>query len=243
MSFVLDGVLIAICIAIILGSVKRGFVKTILSVAASIAAVLLSVVFTPRLADFFLDKFVLAGISDSIAGTISSIAGAGDSAGIADMFLKMPDALAGILKQYNVSEESLSAMLKSAESGNVTVGGIADTIAYPIASAISSALAFVVLFVVSLIVLNIVIAVIGAVFKFPVLNTVNKLGGLVLGLVLSAVVIFVYSAVAASLVGALGSVSPKLFGADVINGTVIVKFFSENNIFGIITDAITRAAA
>lgn len=240
MSFVLDGVLIAICIAVVVRSVRRGFVKTILSIAASIAAVLLAVVFTPNLSGFFYDKFVLSGISSGIAGTIASLAGNGDAAGIADMFSKMPDALSGILRQYNVSEETVSAMLKSAEEGTGTVQSVADTIAAPIASAISSALAFIAIFIVALIVLKIVIVIIDAIFKFPVLNTVNKVGGLALGIVLAVVVIFIYSAVAANLVGALGSVSPKLFGADVINGTIIVKFFSENNIFGIISDTVNR---
>lgn len=240
MNFILDGVLIAICIAVIVHSVKRGFVKTILSIVASIAAVLLAVVFTPNLSAFFYDKFVLSGISSSIAGTISSLAGNGDAAGIADMFSKMPDALSGILRQYNVSEETVNGMLEAAKSGTGTVQSISDTIAAPIASAISSALAFIAIFAVSVIALKIVIWAIDMVFKFPVLSTVNKAGGLVLGVMLAAVVIFVYSAVAANLVSALGSVSPKLFGPDVIEGTIIVKFFAENNIFGIISDAINK---
>lgn len=240
MNFILDGVLIAICIAVIVHSVKRGFVKTILSIVASIAAVLLAVVFTPNLSAFFYDKFVLSGISSSIAGTISSLAGNGDAAGIADMFSKMPDALSGILRQYNVSEETVNGMLEAAKSGTGTVQSISDTIAAPIASAISSALAFIAIFAVSVIALKIVIWAIDMVFKFPVLSTVNKAGGLALGVMLAAVVIFVYSAVAANLVSALGSVSPKLFGPDVIEGTIIVKFFAENNIFGIISDAINK---
>lgn len=239
-SFILDILLIAICVIVLVTSVKRGFVRTILSIVSSIAAVLLAVVITPSIASIFYDNFMLKIITDGIMGTVQSLAGSGDAESLVAMLETMPEVLDGIISRYNISDETVSAMLEAARNGDASIQSICETIASPVASMISNVLAFAVCFIVAVIVLKIAIAVIDGIFKFPVLNTVNKAAGLILGIVLAVVIIFVYSPVAVQLVDALGAVSPEMFGEDVIENTIIVKFFSENNIFGIIESVLTE---
>ena len=237
-SFILDAILIIICIAVIATSIKRGFVRTILSIISSVASILLAVVFTPTVSNFFYDKFMLSAITSGISDTVRSLAGNGNSEGITQMFDTMPEALSDILSRYNVSDKTVSDMAESAQNGLIDIDTVCETIASPIATTISNVLAFVICFIVALIVLKIVIAIVDTVFKLPILNSVNKGAGLILGLALAVVIIFVYSEAAVHLVNSLGALSPDIFGEKVIEDTVIVKFFSYNNIFGLIENVI-----
>ncbi|MBE6707849.1 MAG: CvpA family protein [Ruminococcaceae bacterium] len=239
-SFILDGILIAICAFVLFFSVKRGFVRTILSIVSSVAAILISVVFTPTVSEFIYNKFLLNSITSGISGTVSSLAGSDDGSGVIKLFEDMPEAFDNILTRYNVSNSSAASMLEGAKNGTENVSSISEKIASPVASTISNALAFIICFVVAMIILKIIIAVIDNFFKLPLLNSANKTAGVILGVVLVFVVLSVYSSVAVQLVDALGSVSPELFGKNAIDGTIIVKFFSEHNIFGIIKDAISK---
>jgi len=237
-SFILDAILIVICLSTVFISVKRGFVKTILSIVSAVAAIFLSVVFTPTVSTFIYDKFMLAAISNGISDTVKSLAGNGTSEGIAQMFESMPEALSKLMERYNVGEEALNGMIDSAAGGNADIQSICDTIASPIATTISNALAFIACFIVAVLVLKIIIAIIDLIFKLPILNSVNRTAGLILGLVLAVVIIFAYSEAAVHLVTAMGAISPEFFGEKVIEDTIIVKFFSEYNIFGLIEDVI-----
>lgn len=239
-SFILDAVLIVICLLLVAVSVKRGFVRTILSLVSSVAAVLLSVVFTPGVASFIYDKFMLSSITNGIYDTVKSLAGSEGAEGVLGLFENKPQALTELLDRYNVSDETVSGIIGSAEGGQIDIRGACEQIASPIASTISNVIAFVICFIVALIVLKIAIAIIDGIFKFPILNTVNKAAGLLLGFALAVVVIFIYSEAASHLVTSLGAVSPDLFGENVIDDTVIVKFFSEHNIFGLIGNVIEK---
>ncbi len=242
-SLVIDGILICICILIIFSSVRRGFVKTILSLASSVASVLLSVVLSPTVSGFIYDKFMLGAVKSGIAGTVSSLSDSGDPEGIVKMLEDMPEALSNILSRYNVNESTVNKMLEGARTGSESVDSICETIASPIASTISNVIAFVLCFVIILLVLKAVIAVIDNFFKLPVLNSANKGAGLVLGIVLAVVAVFVYSEVVVELFGALSSLSPGMFGEGAIDGTIIVKFFSEHNFSSLIRDMLGKSHA
>jgi len=238
MSFVIDGLLIIICLIVFATSVKRGFVKTILSIVSTVAAALMAVAFTPSLSSFLYEKFMLNRVVAGIENTVASYAGSGTAEEIANMFRNMSDSFGELLARYGITEEAVADMTEKAISGNSTVQSIAESIASPVANTFAAIIAFILIFAVAKILLGIVVFVVDKVSKLPVLNAVNKLAGFILGLVLVCVTIFIYSAVADSFITSLGSISPKLFGADVVDNTIIVKFFSEHNIFGIIKDIL-----
>lgn len=237
-SFVLDALLIVICIIVITVSHRQGFVRTILSLCSSVAAVFISSAFTPTVSSLIYDKFMLSAISKGVADSVKSLVPSGTSEGISELFATMPEALKDLLTRYNVSEESLNEMVSSAANGSIDVQSMSEAIASPVATTISNVLAFILCFIAALIVLKIAIAIIDLIFKLPVLKTLNKFAGILLGIVLAAVIVFVYSEAAVHLVTSLGAVAPDVFGENVINDTIIVKTFSEYNIFGIISDVL-----
>lgn len=240
-SLLIDGILICICILIIFTSVRRGFVKTILSLAASVASVLLAAVLTPPVSGFFYDKFILASIKSGISDTVLSLSNLGTPEGIAKMLEDIPEPLKVIFTRYNVSDTTLAQMQESANSGTATVDSICEAIASPIAVTISNVIAFVLCFIVILVVLKLVISVVDNFFRLPVLKSANKGAGLVLGIVLAFIAVFVYSEITVQLFDALGSLSPTMFGDNAIEGTIIVKFCSEHSIAGIVGDILEKS--
>ena len=239
-SFILDAVLIILCIIVVTVSVRQGFVKTVLSIVSSFASVLVSVTLTPYAAGFIYDKYLLGYISGGIKSTVLSLTDGGSSEGIAKMFSDMPEVLSRIFARYNVGDDAVTSMSEEAALGSLTVDGICDIIASPIASVLSNVIAFVVCFIVTVILLKIIIYLVDRFFDLPVLKSINKAVGFLFGILLSALIVFVYSAVVAQLVTALGAISPDFFGADVIADTVVVQFFSDYNLFWLIKEVLQK---
>ena len=97
----------------------------------------------------------------------------------------------------------------------------------------------VVIFIIAFVVLKVVTCVVDGAFKLPVLKTANTLLGFVFGLILAVLFIMIYSELCAALVSALGPISPKLFGQDVVDKTLLVKFFSEHSVLNLVNKLIS----
>lgn len=240
-SFFIDLLLIAICIFTVILGTKRGFVKTLLSFLSTIVALVCSYTFTPIFATFLKEKFFLAPIADSIADTIRSIIPTTNgSYNFELLFDDMPQTLSAILERYNVDPDSLrEATSAMPEQGEEAVSVLSEMIALPIVDMITTVVAFVTIFVVLVVVLTIISVVLNSVFKLPVLKSANTFLGFILGLATAIVILFVYSSLVSTLVISLGSISPKWFGSDVIDQTLIVKFFSEHDFLSIVNNLLS----
>ena len=240
MSFALDAFLIVICLFIIIVSTKRGFFKTLMSLGSKIVALICAFTFTPTLAAILKEKYFLEPIAGSIGSTVRSLAPVTNGQyDIAKLFGDMPKTLSTILERYNIDPNTV---IKSAvgSSGDEAISTVSHAIAEPIVNVISTAVAFLGIFFVVTIVLTLITFVIGLFFELPMLKQANSLGGLVLGVIISAVIVLVYCPLVSTLVTAMGSISPDLFGAQVIDRTLIVKFVSEHDMVGIIKDFVAN---
>ena len=121
-----------------------------------------------------------------------------------------------------------------------TVSDLADYIAQPVADLLSGAAAFLGLFLAAFIVLSLVTLLLDAVFHLPVLNSANRLFGLVFGVAAAALFAFLFSSAAASIITGLGSVDSKLFGAHVVESSIVMRFFSSVDLFGLVETVTAR---
>lgn len=241
MSFAIDIILIIICVLTVFLGTRRGFVKTLMSLLSVIVALICSYTFTPMFADFLSEKFFMAPVAGSIADTLRSLVPEVDGQyDLLGLLNDMPQTLASILERYNINPEELKASVESLTvGGDESVTALAGMIAEPIVEMISTVVAFITIFVVLTVVLGIITAIINSVFKLPVLRGANTLLGFLLGVVTALVILFVYSSLVSALVVSLGSISPEWFGSDVIEGTLVVKFFAELDFFSILNNLIS----
>lgn len=236
MSFILDAILIVMCIVCVAVGTKRGFVKTVMSVLSSLISAIAAYTFTPYFANFIKEKFLMEPVSGGIADTIRSLVPAADgNYDLSSLFSDMPQTLSSIIERYHGNSDSLEALVKSmTETGDEAVRTLSRAIAEPIVNMISTVCAFIVIFVTALVILKVVTCVVDGVFKLPVLKTANTLLGFVFGLILAVFIIMIYSELCAALVSALGPISPKLFGQNVVDKTLLVKFFSEHSVLNLV---------
>ena len=236
MNFVLDLILVAICFFTVFFAAKRGFIRSIMGFASKIIALIVAYTFTPALSEFIKTRFLIGPLSDSIGSYLRTFVvrdGVYDFTALAD---KVPD----LLQRYVISGDELSAKIGSMEqTGEEALRSVSEHIAGKGSGMIATAIAFIGLFIVTCFVLWIVTRVADAVFKLPVLNAANKVLGVAFGVLSAVLLTLVYSAEVSMLVGALGAVAPKVFGEDVLDKTILVKFFANKDLLEISKNLIS----
>ena len=76
--------------------------------------------------------------------------------------------------------------------------------------------------------------------KQPIWKTVNALLGAVIGVVISTVIAWLISMAIIYIFQFGANYYPQIFNREFIDGTIIVKFFEENNLFYIVKGFIER---
>ena len=242
MSLIFDGLLILLCVVIIVVETRRGFIKSVMNLGSHIAALFVAYAFTPKLAKFFNDNFFLEKISSGIRDTLKSLTENPSGEGtynLSKLFSDLPEPFTEILDRYNVSLDSVSDQIKNVtDATEDAVNSLSDSISFGVANVLSSVAAFLLLFVGSILILKLVTLILDSLFKLPVLNSANKALGFLFGVVIALIIAFVFSILSVKLIGALNSISPDLFNQDVIDNSILLKFFANYNIFGVISNVL-----
>lgn len=239
MNFLIDIFLAAVAVLIIIAGYRNGFVKSVLSLATTIVALVVACAFTPYLSDAICDGFLLEKVSGGIESTVASVAKSGDGYDFDALFTDTPEIMTQVLERYGVSEDSLEKFVSDmTETGSEAVSRVSTFIATPVVREISSVASFIVIFLVSYIILKIVSRLIELLFKAPVLKGADRLAGIIFGVVNAAIVLWALSLVISLGVVALGSVAPGWFGEDVLENSYIMKIFSKYNPIGIIKNVV-----
>lgn len=230
MSIIFDIILIVIAAAVICRGYRQGLLKSVMGLATNVVALIVAYAFSPYVSDWLFNNYFLSEISSGIKSTVASVFGGGGEYDFMKMVNEMPEVLSQMLEKYRVSESSLAEFVPSVQdAGESGVSKISEFIATPAASVISNVLAFIAVFIAALIVLKIVSALIAFVFKAPVLKTVDKTAGLILGIVNAVLILWILSLALSLGIEAAGSLAPSWFGEKVIQNSFVLKFFSEFN--------------
>ena len=239
MSFLLDTFLIVICLAVIVLSAKRGFVRSLMGLISKLVALFVAYTFTPALANFIKTRFIMTPVVEKISTTLKSYVISNGEYDFSKL-KEMPQTLSELLARYNVSPETVQSKVDQLQTtGDEALTSVARTIADPVVTVISTAAAFILIFVAACLVLWIVTAIVDSVFKRPVRRTANTVLGVVFGVAAAVLILFVYSSVMSSLITSLGSISTDWFGESVVDQTVIVKFFAKHDVLEVVQKIIS----
>ena len=228
MNLILDGILLLICAASIILGAKRGFIKSVMGVCTLIAALFVAYAFTPPLSAVIEEQPFIRSISESITDTIKSLSeNDRGSYDLERLFSEMPDAFQQIIDRYDADEEKLSEAVEvQPEADEREVNLLSDLIADPVAKAIAGVLAFLGLFVAAVVVLKLFTWMLDLIFQLPVLKTANSMLGFLFGVLAALLWAWVLSSLAVTLSDAMASISPELFPEDLVEHTILIKFFS-----------------
>lgn len=229
MGIVLDGVIVLVMAILVITAYKAGFVKAVMGLVKSVAAFIASYAFAPTLGEWISEKFLIDRLSDGIAETIRSLSETAEGKyNLSGMTENMDSALRSIVNNYGVEQGKLVEVCRDIIEGtDAHVDKVADFIAGPIADRIAYSIAFGVIFLAVFIILSILTSVVDGIFRLPVLNSINKTFGLLLGIAQATVFLFVCCTVGVTLIVALGSVDSAMFGMSAVENSFILSTFSK----------------
>lgn len=234
LPLVVDGIIILIFVACILDGYRRGFVKMLLSVVAIVISAALAGALAAPVAEWANDEFVSEMASDYIDGYFD---GALENMGLSgdeltndsfegaknEIAEAMPEELTQLLEQYDISVEEILDDISPEDTLEEASAKIKENIERAIILPVLELIAFLMVYIISSIILSIIIGVVCTVFKLPVINSINKSFGAVLGMVKGLFVIAVVSVFA---VFAAGFLSGNEL-ADAVSDAMLTNTVSE----------------
>lgn len=237
MNALLDIFIVIIFVVCIYSGYKNGFVKSVMGIVSFIVAFIMARMFTPSLSELIYAKYIKPTFVNRIIEDLADIIGKGiEYLDLNKLLAEVPKEFDRIITSYGSNVDEVQSLLdKAVSTGTQNVNNyVAANLVSPLAQNISNFIAFTAIFLIVLILCGIITAVINGIAKLPVLNTINRLGGTLLGIlhgiVWSYVIVFLISLVLPYCAARhwINSVSA------LINNTTIFKWLYENMPFDLI---------
>ncbi|MCT4542632.1 MAG: CvpA family protein [Vallitalea sp.] len=211
--------IIAVCAII---SYQRGLIKTLFSFASLIISVMITMYLYPYVSKFLIKN---TGVYISIKNSVISLF----NLNIATENVGSTGEQINFIKQLNIPEQFKHILITNNNSevyNLLNVNNIGDYIGGLIATLIINVIAFLGVFIVVTILLKLVIGILDLVSKLPILNQINKMGGLIIGAIKGIVIVWILC-----LVVSVMSTNPKFIQ---INETLqisqVAKYMYDNNL-------------
>ena len=213
MQLVIDILLIVIFALLVFRGWHKGFMKSILGLGRLILSLVITITCGSAFAAWIDAKFVNPPVFEKVYQKFSDIAAevtATAEGGIDALVEKIPEAFRGYL--------DLETVDPTAEI-NALVEEWSHTVADSISKVIATVIGYVLLFILAFIVLTVVIFIVGKLAKLPVLKTVDKVLGLVVGIASGALAVLFVAVVLSAILGVIGQ-------TEVVEASFMLRLFS-----------------
>jgi len=226
MGYLLDAAIILLLILFIFLGVRRGFVKTIIKLVGTLAAMVVAALLSAAVAAFIFDSFISANIANAIEDKIRE-SGGSITESVGNFVEEMPAPVAQAIKSFVGEPEDMVKAVNGATHERITGEDIVRCAIRPVAVFLLRIVAFIILFIAAMIAVFFVSRILDRVMKLPALNQINKVLGGVAGAVQGVFVIF---ALAAFLyIYAMSSPADAVISQNDLNNSLIIGFVAENN--------------
>ena len=229
MGAILDIIAAIVLVFCIVSAAKRGFFKTMIGFCGTFVALGVALVFGDNAGAWLNVKWIGGAFEKTVADYLDSFITSSESAGsfgsqLETLFDSMPEVLQSFLERYSVTAADVQGAMASA-IGDEARATAASAISAPLATAVSAAAGFVLVFAVAFIAIHVGTVVADAVMQLPVLKSLNGLMGMLLGIVQGAVIVMVLAGIITYLAPFLSSYIGGELSAEVIESTLIFKYF------------------
>jgi len=220
MPYILDILVIALIALCVIIAYKRGFVITVFNFFSLLISFILAQLLYPSVSVFLRGTAVFTSCKESIAkslnldGLASSLTHAAEAEAIQG--LPLPDFIKKALLENN----------NSLAHQALDVSGFADYISGYLAGLVMNALAMLVVFALVFILMRVLSVLLKILTKLPVLHSLNKLLGVLVGLAQGVLLVWIVLAV---LVGLFAANQTFPVG-ELLPASILAKWFHENNL-------------
>lgn len=219
LPIIIDLILIWVLIGCILDGRKKGFVKMILSIVATVISLFVAKEFAEPVAIWVEETFIRNAAINSISNSLSFHID--DTA--QEAINALPDYIHNAAKFAGIEMESFISGVITLETVETSTSAIYTAVKDFAIIPAAKIVAFFIIFAISNAVLGILIGVINAVAKLPVLKSLNKLLGGVLGFIKGGIAVYIVSAV----FGFVAMIAPDNAFSQAVSETTLQQSFWE----------------
>jgi uncharacterized membrane protein required for colicin V production len=229
----LDLALVLILVLCVFLGVRKGFAKMLVRVVGTVLAVLVAALLSGQVAGGIYDAFLNNGIQTAIRQQIPTVSAENIEEGIDEAIATLPEFILDFAEQQNLDLEALAGqVLEQVDDQAEDVSALAaetlsTQVVRPIAVSLLTLVCFFVLLIVLLIAVRLLAGIVDKVFNLPLLGTINKVLGGVLGAVQGVLWVLV-AVTAIELIAGTGTVD-SLLNAQVLDQTVLTKWLAGLN--------------
>ena len=203
-SIVLDIIVLLICISIVIKSYQRGFIDSLVTFVGYIVAIFAAFYLNKICASFVYDSFIKQSVVNNIQNIISSqdaaVMSIAEIAGA--VLIKLPSFIvSNSISALGGKENLISSIeLKSDGRTNRLAPIMADTVVAPVVNAILQIIFFLLIFAICVIIVKLVAQFLHGINRIPIIGTLNRILGGVLGLAKAAIAVLLLSLVISLLI-------------------------------------------
>ena len=240
-SSVIDIVLVILTVTLVIRYTIKGAVKSIFSFVKTFLAIAVAYLFRNPVAKLINEMFMGNWVRGWVYDSLYASARGGEIKGInfVNVYEKTPKFFTNILSKFDMDLSGFDeAILSLPQATDDQIGVLANNIGSSVSLLLSMILGMIVIFILSLLVLTFIINLFDKVTRLPVLNFVNRVLGAVIGLLISAMVIWAVNGVITMLITFVGPMAPNTFNEDIINNSYILSMLKDTNLVELIKSYI-----
>lgn len=182
LPYLADAIILVIFLLFIILGVKRGFVRSVLDLVGTLAAMLVSMWFSGIAAQWVFSTFLQESLTRQIAEALQ----AAPAADAAEAVLSVvPEILRGGLEAFGITSDAINQAV-AGTSGQAAAAVVA--VLSPMVVSVLRGLFALVLFVFLLVIFRILSGVVCRIFRLPVLRQLDKGLGILLGVAQAALI-------------------------------------------------------
>lgn len=188
MGYVLDGIIVAVCLLFVAVGAHRGFIRSASHFLGAVIAACLAGLLGGPAAQWVFDTLFRPALVERIGESLASL-GSGDTyTAVSGVLATLPEFLLRALEEAGITAATVTEAM--AQQSGQTADLIAEALS-PVFVGFLKVLAVIVLFCLFMILVRVLSNVLATAFRLPILNAVDGLLGGVFGLFLAVVSIWI----------------------------------------------------
>ena len=238
-SLVFDIILIFIATIIILKNAVRGFIRSFMTFARSVLAILLAYIFNAPLARLLSEKIFIGSARGWIYDAFCSTKIGEDQYALYQLFDGIPEWFTNITISSGVEDWMLQKYFIEEQPAPMSaLNEMSNNLGDALAGLISTIVSFLAIFIFAEIVIGIIGALLNKAGKIPMLKFINILLGATIGAIISAVVAWLITKGVSWVISFGANYYPDIFTMDIIENSMVMKFILENDLWTWAKDAL-----
>lgn len=228
-SYSLDILLVVVLAVTVLSSMRKGFLKCILSLICVVAAIAVAMTFSQPAAEWCYDNVLSGYIVSTVENAIEDgLDSASAATAVNQVVDEIPDFLVTQLSGFGIDINSVADEISSLKlSAQDTAGMISDSIIRPGVLVLLKMICFILIYLFVRFLLGFISGFINGVAKLPLLKQVNKGLGALIGAVKGVAIVFLICTVLNSI--PLDFFEPPLI-AQAVDNSFICNFVQNTDI-------------